>query len=347
MAKRGESKASKDGAGGSRPLDDSVRMLILCGTENYLRTEKLRTLREAIEARHGEVDVLYFDGLSVTAADVLDEARSLGLMQQYKIIVVDDADEFLKRGDNRRSMERYTKSPVDSVTLVLRSAPWNAGNLDKMVAKIGLVVKCEELDAPRAVAFCIQRCAKRYGCTIDQRAANLLVGRIGTGLARLDSELARLSLMTESVGGVIDSALVADQIQLSREEKAWEVQEALLTGDGAAALGKVNDLMNVSRLAPEPVFYFMTDLARKTYAARRLLDAGLGEGAIRSQLKLWGASAGPLLAAARRTRGPDLAELEQDCLRALHRPRTSLGNAERAVETLAVRFLLVLGPGGR
>lgn len=347
MAKQGASKSSRGGSSGSRPLDDSVRMLILYGTENYLRTEKLRALREAIETRHGEVDVLYFDGVSATAADVLDEARSLGLMQQYKVIVVDEADEFVKRGDNRRSMERYTESPVESVTLVLRSTSWHPGNLDKMVAKIGLVVKCEELDEPTAVAFCIQRCAKRYGCTIDTRAANLLVSRIGTSLSRLDTELARLSLMTEIAGGVIDSGLVDDQIQLSREEKAWEVQEALLTGDGAAALGKVNDLMTVSRLAPEPIFYFMTDLSRKIYAARRLLDAGQSEGAIRSQLKLWGASANPLLAAARRTRGPALAELEQDCLRALHRPRTSLGNSNRAVETLAVRFLSVLGPGGR
>ncbi len=346
MVKRGESNSSK-GKSGGRPLDDSVRMLILCGAENYLRTEKLRMLREAIEAKHGAVDVLFFDGLTATAADVLDEARSLGLMQQYKIIVVDEADEFVKRGDHRRSMERYAQSPVDSVTLVLRSAKWNPGNLDKLVANVGLVVKCDELDIPTAVAFCIQRCAKRYGCTIDARAANLLVSRIGTSLARLDSELARLSLMTETVGGVINAALVDDQIQLSREEKAWEVQEALLTGDGAAALGKVNDLMTVSRLAPEPIFYFMTDLSRKIYAARRLLDAGQSEGAIRSQLKLWGASANPLLAAARRTRGPDVAELEQECLRALHRPRTSLGDPNRAVETLAVRFLSVLGPGGR
>jgi len=347
MAKRGESNSSKGKSGGSRLLDDSVRMLILCGTENYLRTEKLRALREAIEATRGEVDVLHFDGLTATAADVLDEARSLGLMQQYKIVVVDEADEFIKRGDHRRSMERYAESPVDSVTLVLRSAKWNPGNLDKMVAKIGLVVKCDELDIPTAVAFCIRRCAKRYGCTIDARSANLLVTRIGTSLARLDTELARLSLMTETVGGVIDSALVEDQIQLSREEKAWEVQEALLTGDGAAALGKVNDLMTVSRLAPEPIFYFMTDLSRKIYAARRMLDAGQSEGAIRSQLKLWGASANPLLAAARRASGPALAELEQDCLRALHRPRTSLGDPNRAVETLAVRFLSVLGPGRR
>ncbi len=346
MAKRSASN-SKKGSSGGGTLDDSVRMLILHGPENYLRTEKLRALREAIETRHGEVDVLHFDGASATAADVLDEARSLGLMQQYKIIVVDEADEFLKRGDNRRGMERYTESPVESVTLVLRSATWHPGRLDKMAESIGLVVKCEELDVPMAVAFCIQRCAKRYGCTIDSRAANLLVERIGASLARLDTELARLSLMTETEGGVIDLNLVTDQIQLSREEKAWEVQGALLTGNGPTALGKIIELMTVSRLDPVPIFYAMTDLSRKIYAARRLFDAGQSEGAIRSQLRLWGPSVNALLAAARRANGPDLASLVHDCIQAVHRPRQSMGTSERAVEQLAIRFLSVLGPAGR
>lgn len=345
MARRGATR-SKSGAT-SDPLDDSVRMLILHGPETYLRTEQLRTLREAIEAAHGDVDVLHFDGAAAMAADVLDEARSLGLMQQYKIIVVDEADEFLKRGENRRAMERYAESPVESVTLVLRSASWHSGNLDKAVAKVGRVIKCDELELPQAVAFCVQRCAKRYACSIDRRAAELLVSRIGVGLSRLDMELARLSLMTEKAGGVIDAALVRDEVQLSREEKAWEVQEALLTGDGAAALGKIMDLMKITRLPAEPIFYFMTDLSRKLYAARRMFDAGQSEGTIRSQLRLWGASAAPLLAAARRARAVDLAELVNECLRAAHRPRTSLGTSERAVENLAVRFLLVLGPRGR
>lgn len=345
MAKRSASTSKKRSGGG--PLDDSVRMLILHGPENYLRTEKLRALRDAVESRHGEVDVLHFDGASASAADVLDEARSLGLMQQYKIIVVDEADEFLKRDDNRRGMERYTESPVDSVTLVLRSATWHPGKLDKMVEAIGRVYKCEALDVPMAVAFCMQRCAKRYGCTIDSRAANLLVERIGTSLARLDTELARLSLMTETEGGVIDLDLVTDQIQLSREEKAWEVQGALLTGDGPAALGKIIELMTVSRLDPVPIFYAMTDLSRKIYAARRLFDAGQSEGAIRSQLRLWGPSVNALLAAARRASGPELANLMHDCVQAVHRPRRGIGTAERSVEQLAIRFLSILGPAGR
>ncbi|MCC6907681.1 MAG: DNA polymerase III subunit delta [Phycisphaerales bacterium] len=345
MAKRGATK-SKGGAAG-RPLDDSARVVILHGPENYLRTEHLRTLREAIETQRGEVDVLHFDGGSAAAADVLDEARSLGLMQQYKIIVVDEADEFLKRGENRRSIEHYTESPVESVTLVLRAGAWNPGKLDKMVESVGRVVKCEPLEPPMAISFCIQRCAKRYGCTIDPRAAGLLVERIGASLSRLDTELARLSLMTETAGGVIDVDLVTEQIQLSREEKAWEVQNALLTGDGATALGKVIELMTISRLDPVPIFYAMTDLSRKIYAARRLFDAGQNERVVCSQLRLWGPSVSALLSAARRCTATDLAELMRECLRAVHRPRQSLGTSERAVEQLAVRFLSVLGSGGR
>lgn len=322
-------------------------MLILCGPDNYLRTEKLHALRTAVEAKRGEVDVIHFDGQTAAPADVLDEARSLGLMQQYKIIVVEDADEFLKKGDARRSLERYAQAPAEDVTLVLRSATWNTGKLDQMVEAVGRVVRCESPEPAQALAFCLQRCEKRYGCTIDRRAAALLVERLGTGLARLDSELARLSLMTETEGDEIDADLVARHIPLSREEKAWEVQDALLTGDPPTALGKVIELLTVSRHDPVPLFFSMIDLSRKIYAASRLMAAGGNEGSIARAARIWGTNTSAVLAAARATAPAAAAALMRDALRASQRPRLSLGTAELGVEILALRFVSELQPRRR
>ncbi len=345
MAKRTQARTSKPGAdSGSGPLDDRVRMLILCGPDNYLRTEKLHALRAAVEAKRGDVDVIHFDGQTAAPADVLDEARSLGLMQQYKIIVVEDADEFVKRGENRRSMERYAQNPAEDATLVLRSPTWNAGKLDQMVEAVGRVVRCEAPDPAQALAFCIQRCEKRYGCTIDRRAAALLVERLGTGLARLDAELSRLSLMTEKEGDEIDIDLVRRSIPLSREDKAWEVQDALLTGDPPAALGKVIELMTVSRHDPVPLFFSMIDLSRKVYAASRLLAEGRQDGSIARAARIWGENTGTVLAAARRMAPPAAAALMRDAIRAAQRPRQSLGTPELGIEILALRFVSELQP---
>ena len=45
-------------------------------------------LRGALEAEHGEVDTIQFDGQKASLADVLDELRSLALLQRHKLVVV-------------------------------------------------------------------------------------------------------------------------------------------------------------------------------------------------------------------------------------------------------------------
>lgn len=346
MAKRGSSKPSPGASDPRSPakigLDDSVRVLILAGPESHLRAERLASLRQAVESRRGEVDVLHFDGAAASPADVLDEARSLGLMQQYKIIVVDEAEEFLKRGDNRRSMERYAEHPADDVTLVLRSAAWHAGKLDKLVEAVGLVLRCDSPEPPEAVDFCIDRC-RQYGCAIEPAAAHLLVERIGTSLGRLDSELARLSLMVED-GAPIAPDLVRGQIPLSREEKAWELQDALVTGNATAAMTKLIELMTVSRHDPVPLFWSIADLSRKIYAAGRLLKEGQHERSIVGRLRIFGSAAGATMNAARRVPSPLAARLTAESLRAAHRARQGLGSPERAVEIMALRFVSAVAP---
>jgi len=338
------SGSASSGGGKTASLDDRVRMLILYGPESHLRSEHLRDLRASIEAKHGEVDVLHFDGASAMAAEVLDEARSLGLMQQYKIIVVEEAEEFLKRGEARRIMERYAENPAEGVTLVLRSAAWHPGKLDKKVEAVGRLLKCEAPEPPEAAAFCIERC-KGHGGSLDRAAAHVLVERIGTSLARLDSEVARLSLMVDA-GGVIDADLVREQIPLSREEKAWEVQEALLTGEAPRAMGKLIELMTVSRHDPVPLFYSITDLSRKIYAAGRLLREGQHERSIKNRARMWGSqsTADATVGLARRMAPPVAAQLMLESLRAVHRTRQSLGSPERSVEMLALRFLSAVPP---
>jgi DNA polymerase III delta subunit len=99
----------------------------------------------------------------------------------------------------RRAMEEYAKSPVPDATLLMRADTWRKGNLDKLIAKVGTVVECRELDMTKAadvataVAWARARCAKRYECEIDEKAARLLVENAGASLLHLDAELLKLA----------------------------------------------------------------------------------------------------------------------------------------------------------
>ena len=98
-------------------------MVVLIGKELFLRSQYTSMLRSALEQAHGEIETFQFGGDADSAA-VLDECRSFGLMAGHKLVIVDDADQFV-RAETRPMIERYAQNPSEQATLVLRSAKWN------------------------------------------------------------------------------------------------------------------------------------------------------------------------------------------------------------------------------
>src|SRR5689334_9173202 len=121
MARRAATSAAA-----ARPAGQPDRIRVIHGPEEMLKRESLDELRASLEATHGSFEVFTFDGKTATLAEVLDELRSYSLMQQHKLVIVDDADVFVTA--HREPLERYAQAPLDTATLVLRSTKWNKGN---------------------------------------------------------------------------------------------------------------------------------------------------------------------------------------------------------------------------
>ena len=110
---------AKRSAGTSRAPNSDDRIVVLIGKELFLRAQYTSMLRASLEKVHGEIETFQFSGDSVDPAEVLDECRSFGLMASYKLVIVDDADQFV-RADTRPMIERYAQNPSEQATLVLR-----------------------------------------------------------------------------------------------------------------------------------------------------------------------------------------------------------------------------------
>ena len=328
------------------------RIVVLHGKESFLRSEHTRRVLDALRERFGAVDEFSFDGSSCSLADVLDELRSYGLMSQHKVVVVDNAEQFMQGDDRRRAMERYAESPMPDATLILRSAGWRPGTFDKLVAAVGVILKCEAPGAAEAVRWAVARSQKRHGVELSAAGAQALVERVGPDLGRLDSELGKLAVGALAAGTgdrvVITPELVKEFTGLSREEQAWEIQGALATGDPAQALSKVDELLRVSR-APEVMLTWSTiDLVRKVHDAAALAAQGQPDGAIAKQLKLWGDGAAVVLRVARSVPLARAAALLQAAVAADRRMKSGLSpEPSRAIEALAVQVSAGLGSPGR
>jgi len=328
------------------------RIVVLHGKESFLRSEHTRRVLDALRERFGAVDEFSFDGASCSLADVLDELRSYGLMSQHKVVVVDNAEQFMQGDDRRRAMERYAESPMPDATLILRSAGWRPGTFDKLVAAVGVILKCEAPGAAEAVRWAVARSQKRHGVELSAAGAQALVERVGPDLGRLDSELGKLAVGALAAGTgdrvVITPELVKEFTGLSREEQAWEIQGALATGDPAQALNKVDELLRISRAPEVMLAWSAIDLVRKVHDAAALAAQGQPDGAIAKQLKLWGDGAAVVLRVARSVPLARAAALLQAAVAADRRMKSGLSpEPSRAIEALAVQVSAGLGSPGR
>ncbi len=322
----------------SKPLAD-CRVVVFHGKEAFLRAERTAELRAALEKRFGGVDVFTFDGNSATAADVLDECRSFGLMSGHKLVIVEDAESLVKE-DVRPLFERYAESPCEGATMVLRSGNWRAGKLDKLIEQVGMIEACVPPSDADAQKWAVARAASEHKAKLEPDAARMLVMRVGGDLGKLDSEIGKLAAAAGE--RPISAALVAEFVQPSREEAAWNIQQTLLTAGAQESLAHLRYVLDVSRHPPQLVMYAMVDLARKVHGASRALAQGAQPQAVSRALKLWGPSVEPVLSAGRRA-APDRAlRLLRDCVQGDRRSKSGFGETERTLERLVVRFAQVL-----
>ncbi|MCA9303922.1 MAG: DNA polymerase III subunit delta [Phycisphaerales bacterium] len=326
----------------SRAPNADDRVVAIVGKELFLRSQYTAMLRTALTEAHGEIDSFVFDGNTVDAAAVLDECRSFGLMASHKLVIVDDADAFVN-AETRPLLERYAGNPNEQATLVLRGARWVAGNLDKAIAKVGMVLKCDSVDEATAQRWIMARTTKHHKSSIDARTAAQLVQRLGTDLGRIDTELGKLAVAA-GAGNPITAELVTQLVGMTREEEAWAIQEFLLSGDTARILGELRVILsNAPKGAHVPVSFACTDLARKVLGIAEGMKQGVPVQTLAKEMKLWGPSRDPILQAAR-AMGPARARgLFDACIDADRSMKSSGTDPVRRLERLAVEYSRALG----
>lgn len=311
-------------------------IVVLHGKEAFLRLDRTRALREALAALHGEVETIRFDGERDRPADVLDECRSFGLLQQHKLVVVDAADQLVK-GESRPLVERYAESPANAATLVLRCETWNKGKLDTLITGSGgALVACEPLAPAAAVAWSIARARDAHAATLSREAAVLLVERAGSDLGRIDSELAKLAL--GAANARITPQQVAELVGLTREEQVWTIQELMLSAGPEQLLSTLRTILDNARTDQTVVTFFAAmDLCRKLHAASRGVQQRMPPAEIAKRLKLWGPARDAILDAARLVDPRDAAAMLTQAVDADRRSKSGLGDPHRILERLALR----------
>lgn len=315
--------------------------MIIYGKEPFLIQEHSAELTRVLRDIHEDVDVLRFEGDICALADVFDELRSIGLMMQHKLIIVDKADTFIS--NFRESLVRYLEGPESTSTLLLRSEKINTGNFEKQVKKIGQLIKCEEPKYAECAQFISKHVETVHDRKIEPKAASLLLEKIGTNLSRLASELAKLAISGDTTGPITLKD-VEVMVGRSSEDDAWAIQEAMLTGDAERSLSELRELLDYARQPSQLVFYFMADLCRRLCQAHAMRARGMSPSAIMTELRIFGDRQNAFREAMRQLDPRQCADLLGKITNYDLRSKSGLGDARVQLEKFCAEFADAMHP---
>ena len=203
----------------------------------------------------------------VKMEDILANARRFPMMSERQVVIVKEAqnlDQF-KTQEGRALLEEYLKSPVPSTVLVFAykySKLDGKTTLAKTLAKQAVVlttVKIKDYQLPDWIKNYIA--AK--GRKTTQMAVQLLAYHIGTNLERLANEIDKV-LININAEQVIDEDIIDQNVGISKEYNAFELQKAIMMRDVLKAYRIVQYFgANIKQHHPIPTIALIYNLFSK------------------------------------------------------------------------------------
>jgi len=214
---------------------------VALGDEPFLKSLVLAELRRVVLADDdGEFSLTRFDGRTVEARSVFDELATVALFGGRRLIVIDDADEFVSA--HRPALEDYVSRPKSAGVLALVVGTWPATTrLAKAVAASGLAIECKQPPAARLLKWLIGWAKRQHAAKLERDAAELLLEIAGDGLGLVDQELAKLAAAAGDKP--IGVELVEQLVGGWRAKTTWDMLDAAAEGRTRQALLELERLL--------------------------------------------------------------------------------------------------------
>jgi len=253
---------------------DNIRTVYaIIGSDRFLRNEAVGALLRRFDAGDDSLGPTTVDGVDANLAEVLDEVRTLSLLGDRRIVIIDSADPFITT--HRKKLEEYCAAPSPTGTLILACNTMAKNTrLYKVINETGAVIVCEVMKGRQVIGWVINRARSVHNRTVSPPTAARLREHVGDDPGTLDSELAKLSVY---VGDrpEITPADVDALIGQHREEVVFAVTDAMSSGDPAGALTHWEQVLATDKAAPGRAIAGMAWAIRRLLSARHDFDNGV------------------------------------------------------------------------
>jgi len=323
----------------SKTAQTSARAIcIIAGKDKYLAGQCCsKLLDEILPDEEGRAMALFQPRSDkVAVSEVFDELRTLPFMAKRRVVLIKDADKFIT--DNRGLLERYFDKPSPSGTLILTVNSWPKNTkLAKKLTAMGSgaqLFEISEIKANRLPAFVIDYTRSKHGKNISSNTAYLLVEFAGPDSGRLASEIDKLAVFVDE-----EKTITAEHIEAlighNRMFNAFGVIDAITAGNTAAAVGRLRNMFETDKNADYTTVGAFAYHFRRMFNAKAMLEKGLAQGQVASNLRIF-YNSDAFFASLRRTTLLAIGDIIQQLGRIDYETKTGQASSRVAIEKLVL-----------
>ncbi|HOQ05958.1 MAG TPA: DNA polymerase III subunit delta, partial [Anaerohalosphaeraceae bacterium] len=213
-------------------------LYLIAGPDSFLNARQARRLTEQFLTEEERPLALWQPSGEEPPemVDVLDELRTVPFLASRRVVLIQNADEFVSR--NRARLEEYLEHPSPTGILILTvSKADTRTRLVKRLAQLGGLIETEvkSWELPR---FACEYCRSHFGKTLTLPAAQLLVELAGDEPGSICQELEKLAVFVGE-----QKTITPEQVQRlvgqNRTFDAFDVIDVLMKRDTAEALRRL------------------------------------------------------------------------------------------------------------
>jgi DNA polymerase-3 subunit delta len=274
------------------------------------RRARLRALAEAQSGAHG-VELLEGEAATPDAVAAALNAMTFALGRRF--VIVDGVERWKEKEVGPVVAALAALAPDTTVAFFAREdgrsrAP---GPLHDAVRRAGGQIDAQGSVRPGELPKWVAQRGAELGLVLDAEAARALVRHVGERQQRLLRELEKLALAAGAVPGPervrVEAAVVEATCAPSAERRSWSLADALLAGDGPAAVRLYLALRAQGERVPG-LLYWISQRLRLACQVASAIEAGRPPAQVRRALRMPARAAEGLIEDARRAGSERLRE---------------------------------------
>jgi len=260
---------------------------VIVGKEDSLvNAESEKLLDQLLKPQQRATGLFNSDPAEVSAAEVLDELRTLPFLTERRVVLVKNADDFVSK--NRQLLEKYFDNPSPTGVLILTVSSWpNNTKLAKRLPKVGKLLRTVQPKPWQLPHHLIRYANDAHNKNLTIDAAELLIELTGDNLPELYSEIDKLALFAHT-----EKAITLQHIESlighNRLFNTFAVIDAITAGNLAQAVSRLRKMFAEDRTAEYTVVGAFAFHFRRLFDAKVLLEDGTSPSEIANRLRIWG-----------------------------------------------------------